>query len=149
MPEELSSQLPLLHELLAAWGISVFDRENYEADDVMATMGRLSEGVVDRVWYYTGDKDFMQLLDVRSGMLKPGKRGTELTEFTADDVWELIDGTDVGTHENRAMGPVMRAASKAMIIQRTDRTIKTRRPSRNRGDVRVCRSLIYSGGQND
>ena len=70
-------------------------------------------------------------------------------EFTADDVWELIDGTDVGTHENRAMGPVMRAASKAMIIQRTDRTIKTRRPSRNKGDVRVWRSLIYSGGQND
>ena len=86
MPEELSSQLPLLHELLAAWGIPVFDREGYEADDVMATMARMSEGRVDRVWFYTGDKDFMQLLDARTGMLKPGKRGSELTEFTAADV---------------------------------------------------------------
>ena len=86
MPEELSAQLPLLNELLAAWGVPVFDRENYEADDVMATMGRLSEGIVDRVWFYTGDKDFMQLLDQRIGMLKPGKRGSELTEFTAESV---------------------------------------------------------------
>ena len=45
--------------------------------DIMATAAVRSEGVVDRVWFYTGDKDFQQLLDERTGMLKPGRRGDQ------------------------------------------------------------------------
>jgi hypothetical protein len=67
----------------------------------------------------------------------------ERQEITTDDVWDLVENFDVETHENRAIGPVMRGAAKAGIIERTDRTITTRRNSRNRGDVRVWRSLIY------
>ena len=86
MPEELAAQLPRLHELLAAWGLPVLSRAGFEADDIMATLARTSAGITDQVWFYTGDKDFMQLLDARTGMLKPGRRNTETTEFTADDV---------------------------------------------------------------
>ncbi len=86
MPEELAAQLPRLHELLEAWGLAVFDKEGFEADDIIATLARRSEGVTDRVWLYSGDKDFMQLLDARTGMLKPGRRGADVTEFTDDDV---------------------------------------------------------------
>ncbi|MCB1184294.1 DNA polymerase I [bacterium] len=86
MPEELAEQLPRLHELLAAWGIAVVEKDYYEADDLMATLARRSEGVVDKVWFYTGDKDFMQLLDDRIGMLKPGRRGDEITPMTVADV---------------------------------------------------------------
>jgi len=86
MPEELAVQLPRLHELLDAWGLPVVSVENYEADDVIATLARNSVDVADRVWLYSGDKDFMQLLDERTAMLKPGKRGEEPVEYTADDV---------------------------------------------------------------
>ena len=86
MPDELREQLPRLQELLAAWGVAVLEQDNYEADDLMATLARSSAGVIDTVWHYTGDKDFMQLLDARTGMLKPGRRGTELTEYTLADV---------------------------------------------------------------
>jgi DNA polymerase-1 len=86
MPDELAEQLPRLHELLAAWGIPVFEQDYYEADDLMATLARRSQGIVDKVWFYTGDKDFMQLLDDRVGMLKPGRRGDEITVLTAADV---------------------------------------------------------------
>ncbi len=86
MPEELAAQLPRLHELLAAWGVPVLSLAGYEADDIMATLARASTDVTDQVWFYTGDKDFMQLLDARTGMLKPGRRNTETSEFTADDV---------------------------------------------------------------
>lgn len=64
-------------------------------------------------------------------------------EVTADDVWDVLDGMDVDTPEHKAMGPVMRRAAKEGIIERTDRTVKTRRPSRNKGDVRVWRSRIF------
>ena len=86
MPEELAEQLPRLRELLAAWGLPVIECPAVEADDVMATLARRSAGICDNVWFHTGDKDFMQLLDERTGMLKPGKRGDELKQFTVEDV---------------------------------------------------------------
>ena len=49
-------------------------------------MAARSRGVVEKAWFFTGDKDFMQLLDDRTGMLKPGHRGDEITALTADDV---------------------------------------------------------------
>ncbi|HOX26520.1 MAG TPA: DNA polymerase I [Candidatus Krumholzibacteria bacterium] len=86
MPDELAAQLPRLREVLAAWRLPVVEVEGYEADDVMATVARRSAGVVDRVWHYTGDKDFQQLLDARIGLLKPGRRGDDLTEVTLGDL---------------------------------------------------------------
>jgi len=86
MPPELAEQLPRLRELLDAWGIAVLEKEGVEADDVMGTLARESEGICDRAWFYTGDKDFMQLLDPRTGMLKPGKRGDEVKPLTDEDV---------------------------------------------------------------
>ena len=86
MPEELAGQLPRLRELLEAWGVPVLEVPEVEADDVMATVARRSSGQVDRTWFYTGDKDFMQLLDERTGMLKPGRKGDEVQPVTADDV---------------------------------------------------------------
>ncbi len=86
MPEELAAQLPRLRELLNAWGIAVVEKDYYEADDLMATMAKRSAGVVDKVWFYTGDKDFMQLLDERAGMLKPGRKGEDVAAFTDQDV---------------------------------------------------------------
>ena len=86
MPEELAGQLPRLNELLTAWGVPVLEIPEVEADDVMATVAARSAGVVDRAWFFTGDKDFMQLLDGRTGMLKPGRRGDEIKPFTLEDV---------------------------------------------------------------
>ncbi|MCP5109543.1 MAG: hypothetical protein GY953_01770, partial [bacterium] len=64
----------------------VLEKDYYEADDLMATVAKRSVGVVDQVWFYTGDKDFMQLLDERTGMLKPGRKGDTVGAFTANDV---------------------------------------------------------------
>ncbi len=92
MPDELAEQLPRLHEVLASWRLPVLELDRYEADDIMGTMARRSRGVCDQVWFYTGDKDFQQLLDERTGILKPGRRGDELSEFTLDDLrreWRL------------------------------------------------------------
>ncbi len=86
MPTELAEQLPRLKELLSAWGIAVLEKAGVEADDVMGTVARQSADVCDQVWLYTGDKDFMQLLDGRTGMLKPGKKSSNPIEFTDQDI---------------------------------------------------------------
>jgi DNA polymerase-1 len=86
MPEELAAQLPRLRELIAAWGVGVCELAGWEGDDVMATLARRSANVCRQVWFYTGDKDFLQLLDARTGQLKPGRRGDEVSELTPDTV---------------------------------------------------------------
>ncbi len=91
MPEELAGQLPRLRELLEAWDIAVLELAGYEADDVMATLAKHSAGVCSKAWFYTGDKDFLQLLDSRTGMLKPGRRGDEITTVTDDAVRREYD----------------------------------------------------------
>ncbi|MFH2053625.1 MAG: DNA polymerase I [bacterium] len=86
MPEEIVEQLPRLRELLDAWGVPVLEKAGVEADDVMGTLARQASAAGQQVWLYTGDKDFMQLLDGNIGMLKPGRRGDEITVLEADDV---------------------------------------------------------------
>jgi hypothetical protein len=70
-------------------------------------------------------------------------------EVTADDVWDVLAAIDVDTPQPKMMGNIMKDAAREGFITRTDRTVKTRRPSRNVGDVRVWRSLIYKGDPND
>ncbi len=86
MPEELAAQLPRLRELLQAWGVGVCELAGWEADDVIATLARRSAGVCERALLYSGDKDFLQILDARTSLLKPGRRGDDVTEVTADAV---------------------------------------------------------------
>jgi len=40
------------------------------------------------------------------------KAALRKAQLTADDVWDVLDGMDVATHEGRALGTVMRRAVK-------------------------------------
>ncbi|MCP4145767.1 MAG: DNA polymerase I [bacterium] len=84
MPDELREQIPQLKDLLGLWGVPVFEKSGFEADDVLATMARLISDK-DDVFLYSGDKDFMQLLKSSVSMIKPGKNN-QLTEYTVEDV---------------------------------------------------------------
>lgn len=48
--------------------------------------------------------------------------------FSTDDVWDRLDQLDVHTHEHRALGSVMRNASRAGLIDQTGSYFKSRRP---------------------
>ncbi|MGE4653212.1 MAG: DNA polymerase I [Myxococcota bacterium] len=63
-PEDLSLQIPLLHELLDAYAVSVLEIPDFEADDVIATLvARAPEAA--RISIVSTDKDLMQLVDER------------------------------------------------------------------------------------
>ncbi len=86
MPGEIVEQLPRLRELLEARRVHLLENAGFEADDDMRTLARRASADGQQVWLYTGDKDFMQLLDRNVGMLKPGRRGDEVTVLDADGV---------------------------------------------------------------
>ncbi len=62
MPGELSSQVPLLFEVIAALGIPSFVIDGVEADDVIGTLARRGAAAGHEVVISTGDKDFAQLV---------------------------------------------------------------------------------------
>lgn len=70
-PQELYDQLPLIKELLRAMGISVYEKEGYEADDVIATIATSSK--IKNI-IVTGDLDTLQLVDENTSVhtLKKG-----------------------------------------------------------------------------
>lgn len=63
-------------------------------------------------------------------------------EFTADDVWKLLEPSEASTHEPRAMGAVMQAAARDHLIEATDRTTQSSLARRHARPVRVWRSLV-------
>lgn len=58
--EELRVQFPLVERLVEAMGIRCVRRDNYEADDLLASMARLFSAQGHPVVIVTGDKDLMQ-----------------------------------------------------------------------------------------
>ena len=73
-PAELSSQIPLLHDFAAAWGIAFVELAGFEADDVIGTLAvRAAENGYDSL-VVTGDRDALQLVrpDLRVMLTKRG-----------------------------------------------------------------------------
>lgn len=61
--------------------------------------------------------------------------------FTADDVWELLAGEEVGTHEPRALGAVIVKVSKMGLCRSTGRYEQSRLPIRHRRPIAVWESV--------
>ncbi len=59
-PETLTPQIPILLDLIDAFGIPMLGVDDYEADDVMATLAEKEPGPIRIV---TGDRDLFQLVD--------------------------------------------------------------------------------------
>lgn len=60
VPDPLQVQIPIILDVLAAWGITVIGAEDMEADDVIGTLATGAGMPVDVV---TGDRDLFQLVD--------------------------------------------------------------------------------------
>ena len=62
MPEDLQPQIPVIVEVIEAFGIPAVSLEGWEADDVIATLVRRAEAENYETSIVTGDKDARQLL---------------------------------------------------------------------------------------
>jgi 5'-3' exonuclease len=60
VPAELTAQIPVIMEVLAAAGVATAAADGYEADDVIGTLAARADGPVEVV---TGDRDLFQVVD--------------------------------------------------------------------------------------
>ena len=65
VPDPLEQQVPIILEVLDAFGICVVGADGYEADDVIGTLATDAPMPVDVV---TGDRDLFQLVDDKAGV---------------------------------------------------------------------------------
>ena len=72
-PEEFIGQTELLVEALAAMRITSVSREDYEADDLIASLARQGEQEGFRVLIVSGDRDTFQLISDATTILYPIK----------------------------------------------------------------------------
>lgn len=87
-PDEFRSQMSFLHDLVNAFGISQFEREGFEADDILATLATHAEKEGMDVVICSGDRDCFQLVTEKITVLYPKKGVSDLTRMTPDAVFE-------------------------------------------------------------
>ena len=63
MPDELSEQIPYLHNLIRALGIPLYSVAGVEADDIIGTLTQQALTNGQQVLISTGDKDMAQLVN--------------------------------------------------------------------------------------
>lgn len=90
MADELRQQVPLIKEMLKAMGITIVEKEGYEADDILGTLSVKAEKEGMDVAVISGDRDLLQLATehVMIRIPKTKKTGTEIENYLADDVVE-------------------------------------------------------------
>lgn len=90
MPDDLHVQMGLIYEGLQAFNIPIYQKEGFEADDVIGTISKKACELGHKVYILTGDQDSFQLVDTE-GCVKviiPSKG--ELVEYNWDKVFDKL-----------------------------------------------------------
>ena len=90
MAEELKMQVPMMKQMLQAMGVPIFEKEGFEADDILGTLSKKAEAAGLEVTVVSGDRDLLQLATdhVKISIPKTKKTGTEIENYYAADVLE-------------------------------------------------------------
>ena len=85
MPEDLRCQIPNIQRMVEALGIPILTLENYEADDIMATVARETQTRGGRCLLVTSDKDCRQLISDQTQIYNIRKDVTLGNQEVRDD----------------------------------------------------------------
>ncbi len=88
MPLELAMEMPVLKDILDAMGISRFEQDGWEADDIIGTTAKMAETAGIEAYIITGDKDALQLATGLTNVIYT-KRG--ISEFKLYDDKAMIE----------------------------------------------------------
>jgi DNA polymerase-1 len=90
-PEELALQLPYVRRFCRALGLTLVEKEGYEADDVMGTLAEGAAAQGTDVFIVSGDEDLFQLVKDHVKVLKPSRGASEgETLCDAEKVKEVL-----------------------------------------------------------
>lgn len=82
-PDDFYEQIPILHELLEAFGWPMYEIDDYEADDIMATFARQAEARGVETCLITSDLDALQAVSPLTKVFAMKKGLSNIEEFTS------------------------------------------------------------------
>src|SRR5260370_5086214 len=82
LPDNISPQFARIHEVVEAFGIPIYEKDGFEADDVLGTLSVQANQQGVETIIYTGDMDTLQL--VREHVVVKGAERA-ITEITDED----------------------------------------------------------------
>ncbi len=85
-PDEFKGQVSLIEEVLRALSVPWLSKENYEADDLIATLTTLATAEGFAVSICTGDRDAFQLVNDHVTVLYPSRGVSEMARMTPEAV---------------------------------------------------------------
>lgn len=94
MPEELRSQVPLLHEMAAAWNIPLVEMAGFEADDIIGTLANKAVAHGMSAYVVTGDRDALQLVKPDLTVLFTKKGISDIVVYDVDKFQAEYQGLD-------------------------------------------------------
>ena len=132
-PDDFRGQVDLIKDVLTALAIPFFAVDNYEADDIIATLATQAEAQGYRVLVTTGDRDAFQLVSDNVTVLYPTRGVSELGR---------IDPAAVMTRYGLTPGPVPGLRGAARRPQRQP----AQHPGRRREDGRQVGARVRLAG---
>jgi len=88
MPANFYEQIKIVHQLLQAFSVPIFEKEGYEADDIIGTIVQKVKGDNIKVFILTGDLDTLQLVSRKVNVLTPRQGLRDQIIYTPEKVEE-------------------------------------------------------------
>ncbi len=99
-PPGLYQQIPLVKEILTAFGVAIFEKEGFEADDIIGTIARLApkKQVFPKIEtiILSGDQDSFQLVNPQTKVFALRKGVKDIVLYDEKAVEEKFQGLKVG-----------------------------------------------------
>ena len=90
MPDEFRVQIPYIKKYLDVLNIKHEELDDYEADDLIASVANMLKNSVDDIMIITGDKDLLQLVEDNVHVSLTKKGITELEDYNKDNFFDLM-----------------------------------------------------------
>jgi len=88
MPDELSTQIERIKQVVEAFNIPIFTKDGFEADDVLATLAQQAREQGVETIIVTGDRDILQVVDENISVLTSGRQFSDTIIYTPETVQE-------------------------------------------------------------
>ncbi|HEV2654543.1 MAG TPA: 5'-3' exonuclease H3TH domain-containing protein, partial [Ktedonobacteraceae bacterium] len=86
LPDNMRPQFARIREMVQAFGIQIYEKDGFEADDILGTLSVQAQPLDVDTIIYTGDMDTLQLVNEHV-LVKVAKRGiSEVTEYDEAEV---------------------------------------------------------------
>ncbi len=90
MDDGLAIQIPLVHDVIKAMEIPVFEMDGFEADDVIGTLCSSHTEDMDQIIIVTGDRDLLQLVTEKTKLYMPTKGLSEAKLYGIQETIERL-----------------------------------------------------------